>query len=226
MKIDLKEFIEKYKNEINNHLFEKIYSLTTAGELGPSDIGKLTELFYNCGIDPLEYLKNVPFCYAYGSALKDIKIPDRIISIGKRAFAFCADLTNVVIPDSVNSIYYQAFYSCTELTSIIIPDSVTSISNEVFYNCSRLTSITIGNSVDSIGISAFHNCSGLARLTIPSSVTSIGDYAFWGCYSLKTIDYKGNKEQWRSISKGTSWGGGMFIKVAHCIDGDIKYDIL
>lgn len=203
MKIDLKEFIEKYKNEINNRLFEKIYSLTTAGELGQSDIGKLTELFYTCGIDPLEYLKNVPYCYAYGSALKDIKIPDRIISIGKRAFAFCADLTNVVIPDSVNSIYYQAFYSCTELTSIIIPDSVTSISNEVFYNCSRLTSVTIGN-----------------------SVTSIGENAFWECYSLKTIDYAGNKEQWRSISKGTNWGGGTFIKVVHCIDGDIKYDIL
>lgn len=221
MKIDLKEFIEKYKDEINHRLFEKIYSLTTAGELGPSDVGKLTELFYKCGIDPLEYLKNVPFCYAYGSALEDIKIPDRIISISVRAFAFCNNLVSVVIPNSVTSIYYQAFYNCNGLISITVPDSVTSISSEVFYNCGGLTSVTIPNSVDSIGIRAFYNCISLTSVTIPSSVTVLGDQAFWGCYSLKAINYLGNKERWDSISKGTAWNRGTSVEVIHCIDGDI-----
>lgn len=221
MKMNLKEFIEKYKDEVNNRLFEKIYSLATAGELGQSDVGKFTELFYKCGIDPLEYLKYVPFCYAYGSALEYIKIPDRIIFISVRAFAFCNNLVSVVIPNSVTSIHYQAFYNCGVLTSVTIPDSVTSISSEVFYNCGELTSITIPDSVDFIGISAFRNCYRLTRLTIPSSVTSIGDYAFWGCNSLTAINYKGNKEQWGSISKGTNWGGGTSIKVIHCVDGDI-----
>lgn len=221
MRIDLKEFIEKYKNEINSRLFEKIYSLATTGELDSSDVGRLTELLYKCKIDPLEYMTKVPIYYAYGSAIKDIKIPDKITYIGDRAFAFCADLTNVVIPDSVNSIYYQAFYSCTELTSIIIPNSVTSISNEAFYNCRGLISITIGSNVVSIGNGAFRFCIGIKNITIPNSVTFIGDQAFWRCRSLKTINYMGSKKQWDSISKGTDWNGGTSIEAIHCIDGDI-----
>lgn len=221
MRIDLKGFIEKYKDEINHRLFKKIYSLATTGELDYSDISKLTELFYKCGIDPLQYMAEVPSFYAYGSTLKDVKIPDKITYIGDKAFAFCRNLASVVIPDSVNSIYYQAFYNCTELTSIIIPDSVTSIGNEVFYNCRELTSVTLGNSVTSIGIGAFRFCTGLTSITIPNSVTLIGDQVFWRSRSLKTINYLGSKKQWDSISKGTDWNGYTSIKVIHCVDGDI-----
>lgn len=141
MKIDLKEFIEKYKNEINNRLFEKIYSLATTGELDSSDVGRLTELLYKCKIDPLEYMTKVPIYYSYGSAIKDIKIPDKIISIGKQAFAFCSDLTSVTIPSSVTSIGSSAFRNCSGLTRLTIPSSVTFIGWGTLQGCRSLKAI-------------------------------------------------------------------------------------
>lgn len=118
MRIDLKEFIEKHKDDINRNLFKKIYFLATFGELSSPNIGKLTELFYSCGIDPLEHMKDIPTRYAYGSSLKDIKIPDNITSIGEWAFAYCSDLASVTIPDSVTSIGYAAFAYCRSLKAI------------------------------------------------------------------------------------------------------------
>lgn len=65
--------------------------------------------------------------------------------------------------------------------------------------------MTIPNSVTSIGDSAFHGCIGLASVTIPNSVKSIGDSAFSGCRELKTIYYKGTKEEWQAIIKYAKW---------------------
>ena len=118
MRIDLKEFIEKYKDDINRNLFKKIYFLAIFGELSSPNIGKFTELLYKCGIDPLEHMPSVPTRYAYGSSLKDIKIPDNITSIGEWAFSYCDDLVSITIPNSVTSIGYAAFKYCRSLKTI------------------------------------------------------------------------------------------------------------
>ena len=38
-------------------------------------------------------------------------------------------------------------------------------------------------------------------------LTGLNKGAFRNCSNLKTINYKGSKEQWDSISKGYSWNG-------------------
>ena len=162
------------------------------------------------------------------SSLSSINIPDGVTSIGNGAFESCSSLTSINIPDSVTSIDSYTFRDCSSLVSISIPDSVTSIGEYAFYNCSSLTNVKISNSVKSIESSAFSGCSSLTSINIPDSVTSIGEYAFYGCTSLtsinipdsvkfiggsafygcsslKIINYKGDKEQWDSISKGNKW---------------------
>ena len=145
--------------------------------------------------------------YAFEScySLTSVTIPDSVTSIGDYAFESCYSLTSVTIPDSVTSIDNSAFYGCSKLTSITIPDSVTSIGGSAFRDCTSLTSVTIGDSVTSIGDWAFYDCTSLTSITIPDGVTSIGYQAFYGCSSLETINYKGSKEQWNSISKGSNW---------------------
>ena len=111
----------------------------------------------------------------------------------------------LIIPNSVTSISKYAFYGCVGLTSVIIADSVKSIGYWAFSDCTGLTSVTIGNSLTSISWGVFDGCSGLVSVTIGTGVTNIESYAFDDCSSLKTIYYKGTKEQWNAIIKDAYW---------------------
>ena len=144
-----------------------------------------------CGIsfggstaNPLNYAHNL---YLNGSLVKDMTIPDSVLSIGPHAFRGCSGLTSVTIPDTVTSIGWDAFLDCRGLASVTIGNGVTSVGSGAFSGCSGLASVTIPDGVSSIGDDAFYNCSGLASVTIGGSVTSIGDGAFFGCSGLTSV---------------------------------------
>ena len=138
------------------------------------------------------------------SNVKSVIIENGVTSIGRSAFDNCSSLTSIAIPDSVTSIGSSAFCYCTSLTSVAIGDRIKSIGDRTFEECTSLTSITIGDIVTSIGNYAFMDCSSLKSVTIPDSVISIGDRTFYNCSSLTDVYYNGNKEQWQSISIGSS----------------------
>ena len=56
-------------------------------------------------------------------------------------FAGCSSLKEVILPQSIISIGNSSFWACFNLVSIVIPNSVISISSDAFYRCSSLTSI-------------------------------------------------------------------------------------
>ena len=66
--------------------------------------------------------------------------------IGDYTFCNCTSLKNVTIPDSVISIGTSAFDNCKSLTSITIPDSVTSIGRCAFENCTSLEHVYLYSS--------------------------------------------------------------------------------
>ena len=119
--------------------------------------------------------------------LKEVILPNTIITINDSAFNSCNQLTKVTIPNSVTSIGNSVFLHCTSLTNITIPNSVTSIGNNVFQNCTSLTNIRIPNSVTSIGNDAFSQCTQLSLIVIGKNVTSIGDSCFRRCENLINI---------------------------------------
>ena len=193
---ELSKFIRAHVNDINNNNFAKVYE-DTNDSLTPCLLtSKLTELFLDAGLEPLEYMQAVPANYLAYSKLTSITIPENITSIGRCAFSGCDGLTSITIPDSVTSIGSAAFENCSGLTSIVIPDSVTSIDHWAFQYCTGLTSATIGN-----------------------GVKSISRYAFWDCASLKDIYFNGTKDQWNVIKKIDS---GIKNCTIHCKDGDLK----
>lgn len=193
---ELSKFIKAHVNEINNNNFAKVYE-DTNDSLTPCLLtSKLTELFLDAGLEPLEYMQAIPANYLAYSKLTSITIPENITSIGRCAFSGCEELTSITIPDSVTSIGSAAFENCSGLTSIVIPDSVTSIDHWTFQYCTGLTSATIGN-----------------------GVKSISRYAFWDCDSLEDIYFNGTKDQWNVIKKIDS---GIKNCTIHCTDGDLE----
>lgn len=125
--------------------------------------------------------------FAYCDGLKNVTIGNSVTTIGDYAFSHCTSLSSITIPNSVTSIGFYAFDGCYSLTSAIIPNSLTTIGVGVFGNCSDLTSITIPNSVTTIDFGAFWYCSSLTSIIIPNSVTSIGAYAFDNCTNLTSV---------------------------------------
>ena len=108
----------------------------------------------------------IPFLFRHEE--NELRISFRVVSIGERAFYFynCSSLKEISIPDSVITIGDEAFYRCSFLKRIIIPTSVTSIGSRVFSGCASLAKIVIPDSVRSIGRWAFDGCESLKEITV------------------------------------------------------------
>lgn len=93
------------------------------------------------------------------SSLKEVTIPDTLLSIGMLTFAYCPNLSNIVIPQSITAIGPYAFCGCESLRSISIPQGVKSIGDQAFAGCTSLENIIIPPSVVALGddIADFRN---------------------------------------------------------------------
>lgn len=73
------------------------------------------------------------------SSLKEIKLPNGLISIGSGAFTDCTSLEMIVIPSDVKEIEYAAFSGCTSLSDFEIKSPLlTYVGGSVFDNCYNL----------------------------------------------------------------------------------------
>lgn len=111
------------------------------------------------------------------TTLKEVILPEGLISIEEAAFAHCTALEKLNVPSTVNTLGRWILEN-TKVTSFTIPQGVTEIPASCFYG-SAITTINIPPSVKTIGNWAFQDAK-LTEVVIPSSVTSIGKWAF-GC---------------------------------------------
>ena len=126
---------------------------------------------YNYQILQLEVQKGITsvsgLCSCY--KLREVSLPEGLISIGKLTFMDCWELQEIRLPKSLKTLGEGTFASCFALTEIEFPEGLETIGDGVLYHCLSLTSVVI-----------------------PASVTEMGDRPFSGDWALKTVEIKGN----------------------------------
>lgn len=122
------------------------------------------------------------------SVLKEINIPESVLSIGSSAFMQTQNLYVINIPSKVKEIGPSCFYN-SGILSIDIPDAVTELDGQMFYGCKNLKTIKLPSSLRSLNKQMFRGCTSLESIIIPEGITSIPQYAFAECTSLASVKF-------------------------------------
>ncbi len=165
----------------------------------------------------------------------------QLLTIGDGAFVLCKSLRNITLPQTVVSIGAEAFSSCTTLSKITIPSSLESIGYAAFSNCLLLKSLTfpqtlehleegalVNEALESISIDknnpVYKSVDGVVftkdgktlffyppakqdeNYTVPQGIETICAYAFYHCKNLKTIQLP---NQLKRIGNAAFCGSGI-----------------
>ena len=152
--------------------------------------------------------------YAFSGCtqLRELAIPEKVITLGEGAFASCQSLESITIPVGLNhaistshttALFEGAtlsqFYGCSALTSVTIKvPSINAgftawIDNDLL-KTNAITEIILAEGVDDIGDGTFKDKASLERVILPINASRIGSAAFQNCTGLKEI----------SIGRGTA----------------------
>lgn len=113
--------------------------------------------------------------------LQEIEIPRKVKVINDNTFYECHELKKAIIPPTITNIRYQAFGYNHLLTDVVLPDSLVEIANYAFQSCYQLDSIDIPSKVTNISYAAFNECTSLRYVKFPDKLISIRNYAFQSC---------------------------------------------
>ncbi len=148
-------------------------------------------MFYYCNLVDVRLPENIKSigkrALSYCECLKSISLPEGLTTIGSYAFNNCVGLTSISLPNGLTTIGGFAFDTCTRLTYVSFPIGLTTIENSAFNNCRGLTSISFPKGLTTIGNGAFNNCDGLTEVTFPESLETIGEEAFRNCDGLRSV---------------------------------------
>lgn len=166
------------------------------------------ELYKNDGVykevyDKVNKIDGISDEYARSEDLKEVKIPNQIVSIEPFTFGIeylirgdlettnqlskITKIESIFIPSTVSSIKKGAFCNCKSLTKIELPESIEVLEARTFEKCSRLSDIKIPVNVYSIKDRCFYGCKNLDKIQIPTTVTYLGEECFRRCTKLSRI---------------------------------------
>lgn len=198
--------------------------------------------------DDILYSKDGKMLVSFPPAKKvfDVSCLNGVEVIGDGAFSCCGCIKNLILPESIISIGDYAFESCEQLNSVFIPDSVVTIGKAVFAYSSLKTirlskniknleadfsfdaegqgffegcdfeEIVIPNGVEKVGYNTFNGCRNLKEVHISPSVKEIEVYAFHECESLEKITVsKDNRHYYSKDGVLYSFSGQLLIYPAN-----------
>ena len=123
----------------------------------------------------------------YFASVKEISLPETVLTIDYSAFAYCTELEKAVLPTSLKKLGGRAFFRCEALSSIELPSSLESIGSEVFRDCKSLRSLRIPPNCLTESSSELFVNSGIEVLELSDGITSIQSLCLTGMPALKKL---------------------------------------
>lgn len=176
----------------------------------PASVKKIAAMAF----DHCENLTSIEF--ASGSVCEEI---------GEQAFSFCNSIKEIVLPDTVVSIEQNAFMSSRSLESFTIPAGLEYFNSLILNNCEALQSLNaspnnanymskdgvlfskdgktlvyylptrtdteykVPDGTEEILASAFNSNKNLTSVTLPASMKCVGKSAFFRCTNLQSVTF-------------------------------------
>ncbi len=177
--------------------------------------------FYMCRNLPtldLANIKEIQNQAFYGcDVINNIKLSDKLITIGNDAFSDCMALSAIIIPGNVTTMGDGVFFNCPKLTSVTFESggNLLRMGDKQFVDCpvrefilgrnieytgssdenifgsnTTLYEVSIMTSVNRICDNMFDGCQRLTEIVLPGSITKIGYNAFGNCPGLTAVTSK------------------------------------
>ena len=190
--------------ELGHNTFENCTALTSVTINGDvkSCYPDAYNVFYNAGVPEGftvtfgEGVTEIPYgIFGFFSApitcvrVKEVVIPDTVVTIGSDAFSYCYLLKDVKWGKGIETIGKSAF-EATLITDVILTDKIDYIDDYAFRGCTSINSITI-NGRPAVWNGAFKDCTALESVTI-NGQSRYGAEVFANCTALKTVTVNSN----------------------------------
>lgn len=141
------------------------------------------------------------------SAIRNIYLPETLLTIGTYAFANCSNLKRLSLGDFSK-----------------LPDGVTSIASNAFYYSSNLELYELPRDLVDIGVSAFHSCGDGVYITkIPDNVKVLSAYSLAYCPNVSIREFGGGTSKLERLGQGCLTNCGVNLDVAITINPGIKW---
>ena len=142
MKIEEFFKISSIQEAINSGNFELIYNSLLSYDV---KVSTFTYIMLSSGVNPLEFMDEVPKYYFYYPTskereIKEIYIPDNVTKIKVYAFAN-SKIEKVRMSPNIVTIEPEAFFNCENLKEIVLPEKLEVIRKHAFGSCLDLKNI-------------------------------------------------------------------------------------
>ena len=194
---EVKEIIEKHIVMIENNEWDSFFE-TIQNDWIPQTVGKVAETIESAGIFPLSSMTFIPEGYFTLSNISEYNIPKNITRICYKSF-YASDIERIHIPSNVFDIGQLAFEGCDFLTTFICEEGLEYLSDSAFYACDELLHVILPKSLKVLGHNVFNSCSKLVE-----------------------INYKGTRNDWKTVKNHEFINEGSYISKVICADGVIN----
>lgn len=162
----LKRFLtlDEVKEAFQSYNIQEVYKLYESYTHTTSLNTDITQLLFNLGINPLNYLTIIPECCFYRIDINPLILNDHTQSIGDSAFEGNFSVDFISVPSSCKVIGSYAFGRCHNLLKIDLGIGVQELGEKCFFDDSKLTQITLPKSLKSINLNIFRQ-SNVSKLS-------------------------------------------------------------